>query len=158
MGLKPEIVTIMDESQDGQWHKVVIGQGSELSDVRNSRKELQEEFKFNGVKDGMKWKDKVERYFISCAPVLLDVLVWAERQDNELITHDRFQYALSRTMTAGQILNLNAALWGFLSCVVSGSADTMFKRATRLNGIDAWRRLVRHIDHGRELRLNDLRR
>ncbi len=126
--------------------------------VFDQKMTLQEEFKFNGVKDGMKWKDKVERYFISCAPVLLDVLVWAERQDNDIITSEKFQYALSRTMTVDQVLNLNAALWGFLSCVVSGSADTMFKRATRLNGIDAWRRLVRHIDHGRELRLNDLRR
>ena len=26
-----------------------------------------------------------------------------------------------------------------------------------MNGIDAWRRLVRHIDHGRDLRLDDLR-
>ena len=33
----------------------------------------------------------------------------------------------------------------------------MFKRADRLNGLDAWRRLVRHIDHGRELRLDTLK-
>ena len=37
----------------------------------------------------------------------------------------------------------------------------MFKRADKsvgeMNGIDAWRRIVRHIDHGRDLRLKDLR-
>ena len=37
----------------------------------------------------------------------------------------------------------------------------MFKRAGRdvgeMDGIDAWRRLIRHIDHGLPLRLDDLR-
>ena len=27
-----------------------------------------------------------------------------------------------------------------------------------LNGLDAWRRVVRHIDHGREIHLETLRR
>ena len=37
----------------------------------------------------------------------------------------------------------------------------MFKRADKsvgdMNGINAWRRIVRHIDHGRDRRLKDLR-
>jgi len=34
----------------------------------------------------------------------------------------------------------------------------MFRRAEWLNGIDAWRRVVRQIDHGRAIRLETLRR
>ena len=33
----------------------------------------------------------------------------------------------------------------------------MFKQAETLNGIDAWRRVVRYIDHGRSIRLETLR-
>ena len=34
----------------------------------------------------------------------------------------------------------------------------MFKRTDWLNGIDAWRRIVRQVDHGRAIRLETLRR
>ena len=39
-----------------------------------------------------------------------------------------------------------------------GTADVMFKRADWNNGIDAWRRIVRQVDHGRSIRLETLRR
>ena len=126
--------------------------------IFDNKMTIQDDFKFNGVKDGLKWKGKVERYFISCAPVLLDILTWAEREDNEVISVERFTEAVGLKLTGDQVLNINAALWGFLSGVVSGSAETMFKRADQLNGLDAWRRLVRHIDQGRDLHRNALRR
>ena len=119
---------------------------------------LQEEYKFNGVKDGNKWKERIEGYFISCAPVLMSILAWVERQDNEVITVDWVQAAVGPKMTHEQVLNSDAQLWGFLRAVVSGSAETMFRRATRLHGYDAWRRLIRHVDQGREIRLSELRR
>ena len=119
---------------------------------------LQEEYKFNGVKDGNKWKERIEGYFISCAPVLMSILAWVERQDNEVITVDWVQAAVGPKMTPEQVLNSDAQLWGFLRAVVSGSAETMFRRATRLHGYDAWRRLIRHVDQGREIRLSELRR
>ena len=122
---------------------------------------LQDEYKFNGVKDGFKWKKKIEQYFITCAPVLMEVFRWAERQDHRPIKAETFSYAVSIKMTEEQAANLSTQLWGFLAAVVSGSAETMFVRADReigeMNGIDAWRRLIRHIDHGLQLRLDDLR-
>ena len=132
--------------------------GHENRPIFDIKMSLQEDMKFDGVKDGMKWKCKVERYFISCAPVLMNILSWAERQDNNVISVELFKSAVGMKLTPDQVLSVNAALWGFLSSVVSGSAETMFKRADRLNGLDAWRRLVRHSDHGRELRLDALRR
>ena len=85
----------------------------------------------------MKWKGKVERYFISCAPVLMEILAWAERQDQTPIDVTKFKEAVGGKLNHDQVLSTNAALWGFLSGVVSGSAETMFKQADQLNGIDA---------------------
>ena len=119
----------------------------------------QDNFKFNGNKDGVKWKVAVERYFISCAPVLMAIFEWAEKAENEPgISVEDFQRAVGPKLSHQQVLNANAQLWGFLSNLISGSAETIFKRATKLNGLDAWRRLVRHIDHGAELRLDSLKR
>ena len=64
-------------------------------------------------------------------------------------------------MSEEHSVNFTIQLWGFVAAVVSGSAETMFNRADRavgeMNGIDAWRRLTRHIDHGLALRLDDMR-
>jgi hypothetical protein len=51
---------------------------------------LQDDYKFNGSKDGFKWKGKVGSYFTTCAPVLMEVLKWAERQDNQPIKAETF--------------------------------------------------------------------
>jgi hypothetical protein len=122
---------------------------------------LQDEFKFNGVKDGYTWKGKVENYMMACAPVMMEILRWAERQNMEPIKWETVSYAVSSKMTEDQAASMVTQVWGFLAAVVSGSADTMFKRADlvvgEMNGVDAWRRLVRHIDHGADSRLDELR-
>ena len=55
------------------------------------------------------------------------------------------------------MMALNCAIWGFLSNAISGEAETFFKQANVNQGVDAWRRLVRHIDHGKDIRLHNLR-
>ncbi len=117
-----------------------------------------DDYKFNGVKGGLMWKSRIERYFISKAPVLKEILEWAEEEDMEIITPAKFKEAAGHKLDDEQIALVNAAVWGFLSGVLSGSAETLFKRADVLNGLDAWRRMVRHIDHGRSIRLEALRR
>ncbi len=113
---------------------------------------------FNGTKGGLAWKGKVERHFISRAPVLKEILEWAEARELHEIDGATFKKAVSRKLDDEQALVLNAALWGFLSAAVSGTAETVFKGAKTLNGIDAWRRLARFIDHGKGIRLETLRR
>ena len=91
----------------------------------------------------------------------MEIFKWAEKMDLTPIANETFSYAVSSRLTEEQGANLNTQLWGFLQAIVSGSAQTMFQRADEsigeMNGIDAWRRLIRHIDHGRDLRLDDLR-
>ena len=118
---------------------------------------LQTEFKYDGNKGGAPWKGKLERYFISRAPILKDILEWAEGQDLEIVTEAKFQEAVGLKLDEEQVLTVNAAMWGFLSTALSGAAEVIFKGAEPLNGLDAWRRIVRYIDHGKEIRLGELR-
>ena len=113
-------------------------------------------YKYNGTKGGMAWKSRVERYFVTQAPCLRELLEWAEAEDNEAISEAKFMQAVSNRLTEGQAMNLNAQIWGFLSGCLEGSAEVMFKRAAWLNGIDAWCRVVRQLDHGRAIRLEML--
>ena len=53
---------------------------------------------------------------------------------------------------------VNAAIWGFIDAAVSGSADTLFMGADRLNGLDGWRRVTRYISHGKKVYQETLRR
>ena len=98
------------------------------------------------------------RYFIARAPILRDILEFAELEDMEEITIERFQLAAGHALTEDQILTINAGIWGFLAGCITGSAESLFERADVLDGLDAWRRVVRHIDHGREIHLETLRR
>ena len=116
---------------------------------------------WDGKADGHGLKEFIRCYLIGRMPQVKQVLRWAERQDHTPIKNETFSYAVSGRMTEEQAANLTTQLWGFLAAVVSGSAETIFKRADtsvgEMNGMDAWRRLVRHIDHRRDLRLQDLR-
>ncbi len=119
----------------------------------------QDEYKFDGSKGGDKWKGKVERYFISKVPALKNIFIWAEKSDMEIIDEGLFVRAVVRHdgMDKTQMELVNSAIWGFLSGCLGGEAETMFKQAEMLNGIDAWRRVVRYIDHRRSIRLETLR-
>ena len=95
---------------------------------------------------------------MSKSPVLREFLEWAESQDNTAISEAKMVEAVSARLTEEHALSVNAQIWGFLSVCLRGTVDLMFKRADWNNGIDAWRRMVRHVDHGRSIRLKTLRR
>ena len=117
-----------------------------------------EEYRFNGVKGGFAWKGKTERHFISRCPILKGILEWAEQEELETIILQRFIEAVDTALSREQVHFVNAATWGFLSGSVYGAAEEIFKRADTLNGLDAWRRMTRYIDHGRDIRRETLRR
>ena len=123
----------------------------------DDRMTAQEGYKFDGTKGGDRWKGKLERYFMSKCPALRNILAWAEKTPHEEISEDLLTEAVGGAMDGAQRETLSSAVWGFLSNCVSGEAETMFKRADPLNGIDAWRKMVRYIDHGRSIRCETLR-
>ncbi len=117
----------------------------------------QNEYRFDGVKGGIAWKSKIGRYLMSKVPAMKKLLKWSEKMDMRVVTEALAERAVGTAMTYTQLQTLNAAVWGFLSGCVSGTAETMFNQAEELNGLDAWRRIVRIIDHGLPLKLEELR-
>ena len=81
---------------------------------------------------GIAWKGKVERHFISRAPVMMNILKWAENQGLEKITEPMLAAAIGSKLTDEQQMIMNGQLWGFFSASVSGSADSLFKCADAL--------------------------
>ena len=57
------------------------------------------DYKFNGSKDGVAWKIKLERYFITRAPVLQNILELAELEDMNVISVDRFRQAVGHHLS-----------------------------------------------------------
>jgi len=117
----------------------------------------QDDYRFNGVKGGLAYKKKLENYFISQAPVLRNILKWAEQEDLYTIDHAKCVEAVGTALTHDQIYMINAGVWGFLAGGLSGAALEMFNRAEDLEGLDAWRIVTRYITNGRNIRRETLR-
>ena len=107
------------------------------------------EYRYSGkTGTGIAWKSKVERHLISRAPVMIDILKWAEARGaqeeggHDKITEDQIAQAVGAKLTEDQQMIMNGQLWGFLAAAVSGSADSLFKGADIMQGIDAWRILT----------------
>ena len=124
----------------------------------------QSHFQFSSHKGSDQWKGKTERYMMSVVPAVHAIFAWAEKQESP-ITQTRYEepvgYGLCTYDRDGvetdHSYTLNSLIWGFLSNCVSGEAQTIFKNADPLMGVEAWRRLSRFIDHGREIRLETSR-
>ena len=93
------------------------------------------------------------------------ILHWAEREEN-VITPERLQHAVGSGLcvydrdgsATDHTKSLDSAVWGFLSNCTSAEAEVMFKQAEVCEGIDAWRRIIRLLDNGRSIRLEQLRK
>ena len=97
---------------------------------------------------------------ISKVPALAKILEWAETCDldgKDFIGEDLVKFAVGDALSDSQVDLINSSMWGFLANCVSADAENVFEAAGQNCGIDAWRRLVRQIDHGRNIRLESLR-
>ena len=101
---------------------------------------------------------------ISRVPALAKIFYWAERQEVE-ITKELLQVAIGDGLTKDSrdgtpidyTDSLNSAVWGFLNNCLTGDALVMLEQAEVCAGLDAWRRIIRLIDSGRNIRLEQLR-
>ena len=82
---------------------------------------------------------------------------WVEIQE-VTVTRGNQQAAMQNFMVEVDPVYLPAPIGGFLNTAVCHVAVDTFKLAEDLNGFAAWRLLGRHIDQGRALRLEKLRR
>ena len=79
----------------------------------------------------------MQSYFWSKVPTLLDILKWAEKHDKTTVTEEAFNGVVGHFMDEFKQQALNAAIWGFLSSCLTGSAETIFRSAEDLNGLNA---------------------
>ena len=117
----------------------------------------QDAYRFDGAKGGDQWKGRTKRYLMAKVPAAKAILEWAEAADDKIIDDLMLKQVTDHVITDEQRELFNSAIWGFLSGCLTGEAETVFKRAEDLNGVDSWRRIVRYIDHGRGIRLEALR-
>ena len=96
-------------------------------------------YKYGGQTDGVAWKSKPRRFCIGTCNSLLDIHKWAEQHDEQKITDEMFEAVVGHFMTPRQHAELQGAIWTFLGGCLSGSAETMWKKADPLCGLDAWR-------------------
>ena len=89
---------------------------------------------------------------------MIEILTWAESHDQTKVTDEALDIVVGTFIDERQRGELQSQFWSFLARCLSGGAKTMFNQASQLNGLDAWRRAVRQIDSGMEIRLEELRR
>ena len=119
---------------------------------------LDSKYQYNGSKDsGPSWREKVRGYFISKSPVLHALLPWAEAHDQKTISLDMVMAAVGTRVTRDDMELLSIQVWGFLRTCVTATAETVHSSGEAMNGFEAWRRLVRHIDWGSAIYLEEMR-
>ncbi len=125
---------------------------------------ISEDFKFNGVSGGDKWRVKIRGYWISRCPTLMPMLDWAERRETAPVrVEDLYGKAWRRQSNFIKIPDeqtdrLNELIWGFLNTCLTGEARTSFESVHALNGLDAWRVIIQEVQRGRNIRLAQLRK
>ena len=71
---------------------------------------LTPEYQWDGMKGGGAWKSRVERYFITKAPVPRELMERAEAQDAETISEAQVIEATSNRLTDEQAMAVNAQM------------------------------------------------
>ena len=121
---------------------------------------LSPEYRYDGGDGGERWRRKVRSYWISKCPGLQPILDWAEGMDEEEITRELVDKKVRSQcwMTEVDGTRLGEIVWGFLGICTTGEAQACHEGAGELNGLESWRRIVKHIYRGKEMRIATLRK
>ena len=90
------------------------------------------------------WMDfafKFENWLVATYHGAREILRWAEQEERTIDTDDG---EIPTTMDAEERKVMNVNLYLALAQLVTGEALTILKNCEANNGLDAWRRLVRH--------------
>ena len=74
----------------------------------------QNEMRWDGGKGGPAWKSRVQSYFWSKVPALLEILKLAEKHDKADVTEQAFDNVVGHFADRSKQDVLNASIWGFL--------------------------------------------
>ena len=132
----------------------------DLETIFDDKVALSETYKFVGGEGGERWRMKIRGYWIARFPALQSILNWAEDMGEKRIT---FELVSSRSlqdkwMAEASVPRLSELLWGFMNTCLAGEAHRCFETADTLNGLEAWRLIVRDIQKGKTMRMCQLRK
>ena len=128
---------------------------------------MSSEHSFDGNSNGEKWRVKIEGYWISKLPALVEILDWVVKQDAKPITRLSLETQRQAEVSSGAwkayitddvLERISGLIWGFLNLALKGEAHRAFMMADRLNGFEGWRIVVSSIHRGRENRQQMLRK
>jgi len=144
---------------NGRWGDAAtrpLDYGSRVFDDKVATSDL---YRYNGA-DGDGWRQRTRNFLISKVPALEPILFWAEHQGSTEIPPDRLQAAVMahNWRLDTDVVVLSGLIWGFLNSACQDKARIIFDNASRMNGLDAWRRLCFRIDLGSDSRIRELQR
>ena len=84
---------------------------------------------------------------------MIEVLKWPERHDQQKVTDESLWLSTVVSLDERQQGELQSQLWSFFTGCPVGLAKSQFNGVNDLNGLEAWRRAVRQIDSGTDIRL-----
>ena len=90
--------------------------------IFNEKLTESDEFRFDGVKNGSAWKQRVSQHLFGRIPALIEILKWAERHDQRRVTDEDFEIATASFLDERQQTELQSQLWSFLARCLSGGA------------------------------------
>ena len=118
-----------------------------------------QEFQYNGVSGGDKWRVKTRNYLVGKCPAILPLFKWMEKLGETPCNPHTAALAIHEygMMIELDVEQVACALWAFLGTCLSGNALTIFESAEVLNGFDVWRQIHNHISLGSATRRMTLR-
>ena len=120
-----------------------------------------EPFRYNGAEGaaGEAWRTTVRGYVGTKVRIMLNVLEWAEAQDDKEITGAMVSEMVrsGAWLTEVNIFRVSEAFWGFLNICLHGAAKEAFKQANMLDGLNAWRLVVYEMRSSMWVHIKQLR-
>ena len=155
-----------DDDDDGSDEEYVVNEafpnfdGVNLSRAFDDKVALNDKYAYDGLLGGAGWRKRVRGYWLSKCPELRPVLNWAEARGDQKIGFREIKQKAEEGfwMTEVDVRKANHAIWGFLGLCLKGEASKLYELAAELNGLDAWRLVVRNVQKGKSIQLGTLRR
>jgi len=85
-----------------------------------------DEYRYDGVAGGDRWRSKVRGYWLSKCPSAKPMLDWAETRDLQAITQHDVILVADGWMTDVDALHVSALIWDFLNTALHGDAKDTF--------------------------------
>ena len=135
-------------------------QGNNIMRLFDDKVAISQEYAYDGVTNGERWKKKVRGYWLAKCPDVQPLLDWAESKKDQVITEEEFLDKVKSNfwMMEEDVKRVNGLIWGFLNSCLKGDAQSIFELAEELHGVEAWWLVVQYIHRGSDVRLATLRR